>query len=84
MPDIRFSKEEQELLTEKILRYCKEELDLDLGRFDAQFLLEFFTREIGPCFYNRALYDARAILQVRLDDIAGAIDELEKTTDVQK
>ncbi len=63
MPDIRFSKEEKEVITRKIQLYFKEELDQTIGNFDAEFLLDFFAEEIGPFFYNRGLYDAQAILE---------------------
>ena len=40
----------------------------------------FFAEEIGPYFYNRGLYDAQAILESRLENIAEAIYEIEKPT----
>ncbi len=84
MPEITFSKEEKEVITNKIKLYFKEELDQDIGQFDAQFLLDFFAEEVGAYFYNRGLYDAQAILQRRLEDIAEAIYELEKPTDFRR
>lgn len=84
MADIEFSKDEQALITEKIQHYFREELGQEIGQFDAQFLLDFLAGEIGAYFYNRGLYDAQAILQRRLDDIAEVIYELEKPTDFQR
>ena len=59
MSEIEFSKEEKEIIVKKIQLYFREELDRDIGQFDAQFLLDFFAKEIGPYFYNRGLYDPR-------------------------
>ncbi len=56
-------------------------MDQEIGQFDAEFLLDFFSEQIGPYFYNRALYDAQAILESRLESIAEAIYEIEKPTD---
>ncbi len=84
MTDIKFSKQEKELLGSKIQLYFREELDQEIGQFDAQFLLDFFAQEIGAFFYNRGLYDAQAILERRLEDIAEAIYGLEKTTDFRR
>jgi uncharacterized protein (DUF2164 family) len=84
MPEITYSNEAKELLTNKIKLYFHEELDQEIGQFDAQFLLDFFAEEIGVYFYNRGLYDAQAILQRRLEDIGEAIYELEKPTDVRR
>ncbi|NTW49325.1 MAG: DUF2164 domain-containing protein [Chlorobiales bacterium] len=81
MAIINFSKPEHDAITQKIQHYFKKEMDQEIGQFDAAFLLNFFTEEIGPYFYNSALHDAQAILSRRMDDIIGAIDELEKQTD---
>ncbi|MEJ2200879.1 MAG: DUF2164 domain-containing protein [Desulfuromonadaceae bacterium] len=76
--DIRFSAEETALLVAKLQKYFAEELDRELGRFEAEFLLDFLTREMGACFYNRGLQDARAVLEKRLEELGEAIDLLEK------
>jgi len=75
---IKFSKDETEILTRKIQLYFNEELDQDIGQFPAQFLLEFFTEEVGPYFYNRGLTDAQAVLEARMESITEALYELEK------
>jgi len=80
MTDITFTREEREIICRKIQLYMREELEQEIGQFDAGFLLDFFTEEIGGYFYNRGLYDAQAILQGRLENIAEAIYELEKPT----
>jgi uncharacterized protein (DUF2164 family) len=77
---MEFSKEEKEIISRKIQLYFQEELDQDIGQFDAGFLLDFFAEEIGPYFYNRGLYDAQAILESRLENIGEAIYEIEKPT----
>lgn len=84
MAEIEFSKDEKEILTRKIQLYFNDELDQEIGQFDAQFLLDFFTEEVGPYFYNRGLYDAQAILEKKLDDIGDAIYELEKPTEFSR
>jgi len=80
MSKIEFSKEEKELIVGQIKLYFSEELNQEIGSFDAGFLLDFFTEEIGPYFYNRGLYDARALIQERLENIDEAIYEVEKPT----
>lgn len=81
MSKIEFSKDEKEIVVRKVQLYFKEELDQDIGQFDAEFLLDFVAEELGAYFYNRGLYDAQAILQSRLESLAEAIYELEKPTD---
>ncbi|MGQ7846900.1 DUF2164 domain-containing protein [Granulosicoccus sp. 3-233] len=72
---IEFSKEETDRLTRKIQLYFNDELDQDIGQFPARFLLDFFSEEIGPYYYNRGLMDAQQVLETRLSE---AIYELEK------
>lgn len=78
---IKFSKDETEILTRKIQLYFNDELDQDIGQFPAQFLLEFFTEEVGPYFYNRGLADAQTVLEERVESITEALYELEKPTE---
>lgn len=80
MSKIEFTKEETDVICRKIQLYFHEELEQELGQFDAGFLLDFFAEEIGPYFYNRGLYDAQSILESRLENIGEAIYEIEKPT----
>lgn len=84
MSEIEFSKEEKEIITRKIQLYFTEELNQEIGQFDAQFLLDFFSEEIGPYIYNRGLYDSQTILESKMEDISDAIYELEKITEFRK
>jgi uncharacterized protein (DUF2164 family) len=84
MPEIKFTKEEIEIITKKIQLYFSEELDHEIGQFDAQFLLDFISEEIGPYFYNRGLYDAQSILENRMESISEAIYDIEKITEFRK
>lgn len=78
MSKIAFSKTEKEEIVAKIKRYFSDELDQDIGQFDAEFLLDFFSKEVGAYYYNRGLGDAKAIVDNKLEDVGDAIYELEK------
>ncbi len=84
MSDIEFSTEEKSLLVKKIKRYFEQELDQDIAQFDAEFLLDFFAKEVGAYFYNRALSDAQVVLQSRMDHLLEDFYEIEKPTDFIK
>ncbi len=84
MSTISFAKNEKELLIRKIQRYFQEELDQELGQFDAEFLLDFFSKEVGAYYYNQGLNDAKAVLADKLDTLMEAIDEIEKPTEFVK
>jgi len=78
---IEFTQQEKELLVHKLKHYFSEELDLDIGQFDAEFLLDFFGKEMGIYYYNRGLIDAQDIFKSRVDSITDAIYELEVPTE---
>ena len=80
MTKIRFSKEEKDLVVQKIQLYFSDELDQKLGQFDAEFLIDFISEQLGSFYYNRGLFDAQAIVQEKVEHIAEAIYELEKPT----
>ena len=80
MSEIKFSAEEKALIVEKLKRYFSVELDQDLGQFDAEFLLDLISSEMGAYYYNRGLSDARAVMQSKLDQVDDAIYEIEKPT----
>jgi len=84
MAEIEFTKEEKEVIGKKIQLYFSQELDQEIGQFDAQFLLDFFAEQVGVYFYNRGLYDAQAILERRLEDMSEAIYELEKISEFSR
>lgn len=81
MSEISFSTEEKAHIVRKIQLYFDQELKQQIGRFDAEFLLDFMAEEVGVYFYNRGLYDAQAILSKRLDDLTETILDLEKPTE---
>ncbi len=80
MAEIEFTRDEKSIIARKIQLYFQEELEQEIGQFDAEFLLDFFAEEIGSFFYNRGVYDAQAVLEDRLQNITEALYEIEKPT----
>jgi uncharacterized protein (DUF2164 family) len=78
--EIEFTRDERSIIARKIQLYFQQELEQEIGQFDAEFLLDFFAEEIGSFFYNRGLYDAQAVLEARLENISDALYEIEKPT----
>jgi len=81
MSAIEFSKQEKQHIIAKIQMYFNEELDQKIGQFDAEFLLDFFSEEVGSYFYNRGVYDAQTLLEDKIETITEAFTEIEKPTD---
>lgn len=78
MTPIRFSREEIVAIAAKLRPYFRDEFDVELRDLPAELLVDFLAREIGPFFYNRALYDAQAVVKAKADDISEAIAGLER------
>ena len=84
MPQITFSKDEKALIVRTMQLYFSEELQQEIGQFDAEFLLDFVSRELGAYYYNRGLSDAQVALGAKLDDLQDAIQQLEQRTDFRR
>ena len=65
-------------MVQKVKMYFREELDQELGGFQAEFLIDFFAEEMGGFFYNRGLYDAETLMSEKMRDISDELMQLEK------
>ena len=84
MSDVQFTSEEKKILVHKIQDYFHNELSEELGQFDAEFLLDFFSKEIGPYHYNRGLQDARTLIEENAQTLSQTFYEMEKPTEFIK
>lgn len=75
---MEFTQQETDLIVSKIKKYFDDELDSDIGGFEAEFLLAFFAKEIGPYFYNKGLTDAHQLLLEKTEEIGYLLQELEQ------
>jgi len=75
---IKFEKEERAAIVSRIQRYFVDELESEIGAIPAELLLNFFTAEIGPFYYNQGLGDAQAVLAKLVDNINDEIYGLEQ------
>ena len=77
MADVEFSNEEKEVIVGKLKKYFEQELDHEISQFEAEFLIDFFSKEVGSYYYNKGLSDAQDLINLKLDDV---VYELEKPT----
>ena len=68
---VQLSKEKQAEVTQSIVRFFKEKLELELTEFQATSLLADFFDEIAPFSYNEAVEDAQKQLSRLVEDLAG-------------
>jgi uncharacterized protein (DUF2164 family) len=75
---IAFQASKKEQLIQKLQKYISRELDVELGQFDADFLIGLISKEMGSLYCNQGLYDAQAVLADRVDSLTDAIYQLEQ------
>ena len=78
MSKIEFSAAQKEQLIQKLQKYMSSELEIELGQFDADFLLDFISKEFGSHYYNQGLYAAQTVLADKIDSLTDAIYQLEQ------
>jgi uncharacterized protein (DUF2164 family) len=81
MSEIKLDSRQTSEVVHKLKKYFDTELNQEIGQFDAEFLLDFFSKEVGCYFYNQGLQDAGTLFQEKAEDIMHNLYELEKSTD---
>lgn len=84
MSDVKFNAEEKKVLVHKIQNYFHNELSEEIGQFDAEFLLDFFNKELGAYHYNKGLQDARTLIEENAQKLSQTFYEMEKITEFIK
>ncbi len=67
-----------ELVT-RLQQYVQDELDMEIGSFDAEFLLDFFVREAGHVYYNQGLTDAAQALEAKVEEFGEVLYGLQQS-----
>ena len=84
MSSVEFTSDEKNVLVHKIQNYFNNELSEEIGQFDAEFLLDFFSKEIGAYHYNQGLKDARTLIEENAQNLSQTFYEMEKATEFIK
>jgi uncharacterized protein (DUF2164 family) len=69
--NIQINKEETAQLISSVRKYCREELEHEIGELQAKLLLDYFLKEAGPFAYNQGVRDAGQYLRERIEDLSG-------------
>lgn len=69
MSRIELSEERRQDLLRNLLPFFRETFDEELSDYQAERLLDFFLRALGPAVYNQAIGDARKFLLEKLEDL---------------
>lgn len=78
MSEVKLEDDVKQELVTKIKNYFVEELDQDIGSFEAEFLIDFFSSELGKFYYNQGLADALSAFEGKIEEFSDIIFQLEK------
>ncbi|AMW86391.1 hypothetical protein AK972_5591 [Pseudomonas yamanorum] len=77
-PILDLTPQQESEATDKIKRFMEDRFELKLGSFEVAEILELFTTEIAPHYYNRAIFDVQTHLKERFESIESDLWALEK------
>ena len=80
MSEIRLEQKSKQELVQRLQRYMGDELEIEVGGFDAEFLLDFFAGQVGCFYYNQGLADALSAIENKVQEFSDLVCELEKDT----
>ena len=80
---VTLSHEDKLQLADLVQAYFLQEFDQELGRFDAEFLIDHLSKSMGMLFYNKGLSDARMVFDKLTEDTGDALYALEQPIDLR-
>jgi len=78
-PTLSLDAAQEQAAVLSLQRFLRERFELELGSFEAQEVLELFSREIAPHYYNKAIFDVQTVLKDRFDSLESDLWALEKS-----
>ncbi len=82
MSEIKFSTKQRGDIVAELQNYFENELEIELGQFDADFLLDFISKKLGPVFYNQGVRDAQKLIENKVLDISDELYQIEKESEL--
>lgn len=77
-PILTLAPEQEREALDVLKRFLEDRFELQLGSFEVAEVLEVFTKEIAPHYYNRAIFDVQNHLKERFESIESDLWSLEK------
>jgi uncharacterized protein (DUF2164 family) len=72
---LELTAEDRKQAQSSLVRFCDQELDIELSQIQAARLLDFIVKELGPSFHNAALTDAQTFVRDRLAEMESSLTE---------
>ncbi|EMN7235415.1 DUF2164 domain-containing protein [Vibrio parahaemolyticus] len=75
---IKLERAQKETLASAIQDYMQDELSIEIGQFDSEFLIDFITDKLGAVYYNKGVEDAKAVIERRMLEMSDELYEIEQ------
>ncbi|BBL90561.1 MULTISPECIES: DUF2164 domain-containing protein [Vibrio] len=75
---IKLERAQKEILAVAIQDYMQDELSVEIGQFDSEFLIDFITEKLAPIYYNKGIEDAKAVIERRMLEMSDELYEIEQ------
>ncbi|MCS4064272.1 uncharacterized protein (DUF2164 family) [Pseudomonas putida] len=77
-PVLTLAPEQERDALDTLKRFLEDRFELELGSFEVAEVLELFSKEIAPLYYNRAIADVQLHLKERFESIESDLWALDK------
>ncbi|AMG00754.1 DUF2164 domain-containing protein [Vibrio harveyi] len=79
---IKLERAQKEILAAAIQDYMQDELSLEIGQFDSEFLIDFITEKLAPIYYNKGIEDAKTVIERRMLEMSDELYEIEQEVQI--
>ncbi|HBC3884693.1 TPA: DUF2164 domain-containing protein [Vibrio parahaemolyticus] len=79
---IKLERAQKETLASAIQDYMQDELSIEIGQFDSEFLIDFITDKLGAVYYNKGVEDAKAMIERRMLEMYDELYEIEQEVSI--
>ncbi|EIE1270738.1 DUF2164 domain-containing protein [Vibrio parahaemolyticus] len=79
---IKSERAQKETLASAIQDYMQDELSIEIGQFDSEFLIDFITDKLGAVYYNKGVEDAKAVIERRMLEMSDELYEIEQEVSI--
>ncbi|OEB81664.1 hypothetical protein BBM86_11515 [Vibrio parahaemolyticus] len=79
---IKLERAQKETLASAIQDYMQDELNIEIGQFDSEFLIDFITDKLGAVYYNKGVEDAKAVIERRMLEMSDELYEIEQEVSI--
>ncbi|CAH1526135.1 hypothetical protein GCM10007906_35950 [Vibrio hyugaensis] len=79
---IKLERAQKEALARAIQDYMQDELSVEIGQFDSEFLIDFVTEKLAPIYYNKGIEDAKSVIERRMLEMTDELYEIEQEVDI--